>query len=255
MADPISMHDLLEAGCHFGHQTRRWNPKMKRFIYTARNGIHIIDLGQTLPRLQRAADFIRDTVGDGNDVLFVGTKKQAQEIIETEARRCAMPFVVNRWLGGTLTNFATIRRRVDYMIRLERQDATGELDVLPKREALKLRQETDRLRNYLDGLRDLNRPPGALFIVDVPREHIAVAEAKRLKIPIVALCDTNADPDGITYPIPSNDDAIRAITLLTQAIADAAAAGAISRESQEADVATAAAEPSTEPDTQPVAAQ
>ena len=240
MPEPITMRALLEAGCHFGHQTRRWNPKMKRFIFTARNGIHILDLGQTLPRLQEAMDFVRETVAEGNDVLFVGTKKQAQEIIEEQARRASMPFVISRWLGGTLTNHQTIRRRVDYMLQLERQDLSGELDVLTKREALKLRQQSQRLRNYLDGLRDLNRLPGALFIVDVPREKIAVAEAIRLNIPIIAVCDSNANPDQIAYPIPSNDDAIRAIRLITTAIADAAGAGALERESGEVDAAAAA---------------
>ncbi len=243
MADPTSMRDLLEAGCHFGHQTRRWNPKMKRFIYGSRNGIHILDLGQTLPRLQQATAFIADTTGAGNEVLFVGTKKQAQDIVEEEARRVNMPFVINRWLGGTLTNFQTIRRRIDYMLQIEHQDASGELDVLTKREALKRRQEGVRLRKYLDGLRDLNRLPGAMFIVDVPREKIAVAEARRLKIPIVALCDSNADPDGIDYPIPSNDDALRAIRLIASAVADAAASGAMERQAEVADEATEAKAP------------
>ncbi len=243
MADPTSMRDLLEAGCHFGHQTRRWNPKMKRFIYGSRNGIHILDLGQTLPRLQQATAFIADTTGVGNEVLFVGTKKQAQDIVEEEARRVNMPFVINRWLGGTLTNFQTIRRRIDYMLQIEHQDASGELDVLTKREALKRRQEGVRLRKYLDGLRDLNRLPGAMFIVDVPREKIAVAEARRLKIPIVALCDSNADPDGIDYPIPSNDDALRAIRLIASAVADAAASGAMERQAEVADEATEAKAP------------
>ncbi len=241
MAEPISMRDLLEAGCHFGHQTRRWNPKMKRFIYGSRNGIHILDLGQTLPRLQQATAFIQETTAAGHEVLFVGTKKQAREIVEDEARRVSMPFVINRWLGGTMTNFQTIRRRIDYMLQIERQDLSGELDVLTKREALKRRQEGVRLRKYLDGLRDLNRLPGALFIIDVPREKIAVAEAKRLKIPIVAFCDTNADPDGIDYPIPSNDDAIRAIRLITGAVADAAEAGKMEGEAGAADDAEGAA--------------
>ena len=176
-------------------------------------------------------------------MLFVGTKKQAQDIVEEEARRVNMPFVINRWLGGTLTNFQTIRRRIDYMLQIEHQDASGELDVLTKREALKRRQEGVRLRKYLDGLRDLNRLPGAMFIVDVPREKIAVAEARRLKIPIVALCDSNADPDGIDYPIPSNDDALRAIRLIASAVADAAASGAMERQAEVADEATEAKAP------------
>jgi small subunit ribosomal protein S2 len=214
---------------------------MKRFIYGSRNGIHILDLGQTLPRLQQALAFISETTAAGNEVLFVGTKKQAQDIVEEEARRVNMPFVINRWLGGTLTNFQTIRRRIDYMLQIEHQDASGELELLTKREALKRRQKGDRLRKYLDGLRDLNRLPGAMFIVDVPREKIAVAEARRLKIPIVALCDSNADPDGIDYPIPSNDDALRAIRLIAAAVADAAVSGSMERQAEAADQASEAA--------------
>lgn len=241
MVTPVSMKELLEAGVHFGHQTRRWNPKMKPFIFGARNGIHILDLGQTLPRLNAATDFVRETVAEGNDVLFVGTKKQARNIVEDHAKAANMPYVINRWLGGTLTNFQTIRRRVDYMLQLEQQDLSGELEVLTKREGLKRRQEAIRLRKYLDGLRDLNRLPGAVFVIDVPREKIAVAECKRLGIPLIAVCDTNCDPGGIDYPIPSNDDAIRAITLITSAVAEAATSGALEQETSAADEAMAVA--------------
>ena len=241
MAEEITMRGLLEAGCHFGHQTRRWNPQMKPFIFGARNGIHILDLGQTLPRLNAATDFVRETVAEGNDVLFVGTKKQARNIVEDHAKAANMPYVINRWLGGTLTNFPTIRSRVDYMLQLERQDLSGELEVLTKREGLKRRQEAIRLRKYLDGLRDLNRLPGAVFVIDVPREKIAVAECKRLGLPLVAVCDSNCDPNGIDYPIPSNDDAIRAITLITSAVAEAATSGALEKETSAADEAMASA--------------
>ncbi len=235
MTTQLSMRDLLEAGVHFGHQTGRWNPKMAPFIYGARNGVHILDLAQTVGRLTDATDFVRDTVADGQRVLFVGTKRQAQDVIRNEADRAGMPHVVTRWLGGTLTNFATIRSRVDYMIELERREELGQLDLLPKKEALRLRDKLTRLHRYLIGLRDMTTLPGAVFIVDVPREHIAVAEAKRLHIPIVAVCDTNCDPRDIDFPIPSNDDAIRAVRLLSAQIADAAAEGALLRQSARRD--------------------
>ena len=202
MTTQLSMRDLLEAGVHFGHQTGRWNPKMAPFIYGARNGVHILDLAQTVGRLNDATDFVRDTVADGQRVLFVGTKRQAQDVIRNEADRAGMPHVVTRWLGGTLTNFATIRSRVDYMIELERREEIGQLDLLPKKEALRLRDKLTRLHRYLIGLRDMTVLPGAVFIVDVPREHIAVAEAKRLHIPIVAVCDTNCDPPRHRLPDP-----------------------------------------------------
>ena len=225
MTTSISMRDLLEAGVHFGHQTGRWNPKMAPFIYGARNGVHILDLAQTVTRLNDATEFASELSASGQQVLFVGTKRQAQDVIRNEADRANMPYVVTRWLGGTLTNFQTIRKRVDYMIELERREEAGQLDLLPKKEALKLRDKLTRLHRYLRGLRDMTSLPGALFIVDVPREHIAIAEARRLNIPIIAVCDTNSDPNLVDYPIPSNDDAIRAVRLLTAQIADAAQAG------------------------------
>ena len=231
MTTSISMRDLLEAGVHFGHQTGRWNPKMAPFIYGARNGVHILDLAQTVTRLEEATAFTRELSASGQQILFVGTKRQAQDVIRNEADRANMPYVVTRWLGGTLTNFQTIRKRVDYMIELERREEAGQLDLLPKKEALKLRDKLTRLHRYLRGLRDMTSLPGALFVVDVPREHIAIAEARRLNIPIIAVCDTNSDPNLIDLPIPSNDDAIRAVRLLTAQIADAAQAGGMMRQS------------------------
>lgn len=231
MTTSISMRDLLEAGVHFGHQTGRWNPKMAPYIYGARNGVHILDLAQTVTRLEDAIEFTRELSASGQQVLFVGTKRQAQDVIRNEADRANMPYVVTRWLGGTLTNFQTIRSRVDYMIELERREEAGQLDLLPKKEALKLRDKLTRLHRYLRGLRDMTSLPGALFVVDVPREHIAIAEARRLNIPIIAVCDTNSDPNLVDFPIPSNDDAIRAVRLLTAQIADAAQSGGMMRQS------------------------
>ena len=231
MTTSISMRDLLEAGVHFGHQTGRWNPKMAPFIYGARNGVHILDLAQTVARLDQSTEFTRELASSGQQILFVGTKRQAQDVIRNEADRANMPYVVTRWLGGTLTNFQTIRQRVDYMIELERREESGQLDLLPKKEALKLREKLNRLHRYLRGLRDMTTLPGALFVVDVPREHIAVAEARRLNIPIIGVCDTNCDPNQVDFPVPSNDDAIRAVRLITSQIADAAQAGGIMRQS------------------------
>ncbi len=231
MTTTISMRDLLEAGVHFGHQTGRWNPKMAPYIYGARNGVHILDLAQTVSRLDEATEFVRELSTSGQQILFVGTKRQAQDVIRNEADRANMPYVVTRWLGGTLTNFQTIRQRVDYMIELERREEAGQLDLLPKKEALKLRDNLTRLHRYLRGLRDMTSLPGALFVVDVPREHIAVAEARRLNIPIIGVCDTNCDPNQVDFPIPSNDDAIRAVRLLTSQIADAAQSGGMMRQS------------------------
>jgi small subunit ribosomal protein S2 len=219
------MKQLLEAGVHFGHRVRRWNPKMKPYIFTERNGIHIIDLQQTMTRLDQAYKLVRDTVAEGGIVLFAGTKKQAQEIIRSEAERCGMPYVNDRWLGGTLTNFRTIRQRIDYMIELEQRRDNGELEALPKKEALLLTREIEKLNRRLGGLRTMRRLPDLLFLIDVRRENIAVQEANRLGIPIVAMVDTNCDPDPIDYVIPSNDDAIRAIKLITSKIADAALEG------------------------------
>jgi small subunit ribosomal protein S2 len=226
----ISMKQLLEAGVHFGHQTRRWDPRMRRFIFTERNGIHIIDLQQTVTRLNAAYDFMRDTVANGGTILFVGTKKQAQEAVESEARRCKMPFVNNRWLGGTLTNFATIQSRIDHLVRLEESKARGDFERLPKKEVGKLDEEIERLNRHFGGVKEMTRLPAALFIVDLPKEHIAITEAVRIGVPIVAMCDTNSNPDNIDYPIPSNDDAIRAVKLLTGRMADAVLEGMTQRE-------------------------
>ncbi len=224
------MKALLEAGVHFGHQTRRWNPKMRQYIFTERNGIHIIDLQQTVVKLQDAYGFVRDLVADGGTILFVGTKKQAQESIETEARRCGMYYVNQRWLGGTLTNFSTIQSRIDYLVRLEDRKAKGEFERLPKKEAMKLEEEIQRLNRQLGGIKEMTRLPGALFIVDTVKERIGVLEALRLHIPIVAIADTNCDPDEMDYAIPGNDDAIRAVKLISSKVADAALEGLAARE-------------------------
>ena len=230
MSTPVSMKALLEAGVHFGHQTRRWNPKMRKFIFSERNGIHIIDLQQTVDRLEAACDFVSDMVSNGGTILFVGTKRQAQETIEAEAKRCGMPYVTTRWLGGTLTNFATIQGRIDYLVRTEDAKARGEMDYLAKKERLKQEEELARLNRYLGGIKAMTALPGAIYIVDTTKEDIAVAEAVRIGIPIVALVDTNCNPDVIDYPIPSNDDAIRAIKLITARIADVVLEGLTARE-------------------------
>ena len=230
MSTPVSMKALLEAGVHFGHQTRRWNPKMRKFIFSERNGIHIIDLQQTVDRLEAACDFVRDMVSNGGTILFVGTKRQAQETIEAEAKRCGMPYVTTRWLGGTLTNFATIQGRIDYLVRTEDAKARGEMDYLAKKERLKQEEELARLNRYLGGIKAMTALPGAIYIVDTTKEDIAVAESVRIGIPIVALVDTNCNPDVIDYPIPSNDDAIRAIKLITARIADVVLEGLTARE-------------------------
>jgi len=224
------MKALLEAGVHFGHQTRRWNPKMRKFIFSERNGIHIIDLQQTVDRLEAACDFVRAMVSNGGTILFVGTKRQAQETIEAEAKRCGMPYVTTRWLGGTLTNFATIQGRIDYLVRTEDAKARGEMDYLAKKERLKQEEELARLNRYLGGIKAMTALPGAIYIVDTTKEDIAVAESVRIGIPIVALVDTNCNPDVIDYPIPSNDDAIRAIKLITARIADVVLEGLTARE-------------------------
>jgi small subunit ribosomal protein S2 len=221
----VSMKELLEAGVHFGHRARRWNPKMKSYIFTERNGIHIIDLQQTIARLEEAYSVVRDTVAEGGTVLFASTKRQAQESIVSEAERCSMPYVNQRWLGGTLTNFRTIRQRIDYLLGLERRQELGEFSRLPKKEALGLQREIDKLNRKMGGLREMRRLPGLVFIADVRREAIAVKEANKLGIPIVAMVDTNCDPDPIDYPIPANDDAIRAIRLITSKVADAVLEG------------------------------
>lgn len=225
----VSMKNLLEAGVHFGHQTRRWNPKMKPYIFTERNGIYILDLQQSLELIEKAYDFVRDLVAGGGTILFVGTKKQAQEAIVEEASRCQMPFISHRWLGGLLTNYSTIKKRIDRLHELEEIESDETYTHLPKKEILKLAAERDKLRRNIGGISNLDRLPDAIFIVDPRKERIAIAEAQRLEIPVVAIVDTNCDPDEVDYVIPGNDDAIRAINLITRIIADAALAGVESR--------------------------
>jgi small subunit ribosomal protein S2 len=219
------MKQLLEAGVHFGHQTRRWNPKMSRFIFTERNGIHIIDLQKSVPLIEEAYRFVRDTVADGGEVLFIGTKKQAQDAVREEAVRADQPFVNQRWLGGMLTNFQTIRRRVERLREIEDMGTRGVMDVLPKREQARLTEEATKLEKFLGGIKDMNRLPSAIYVVDTRQEYIAVAEARKLGIPVVAILDTNCDPDEVDYPIPGNDDAIRAVRLITSRVATACMEG------------------------------
>ena len=221
----VSMKQLLEAGVHFGHQTRRWNPKMKPFIYGARNGIYIIDLQQTVEYFEKAYQFLVRTVSQGEEVLFVGTKRQAQAVIEEEARRCGMPYVNHRWLGGTLTNFKVIRTSVERLKRIEEMATEGKLDLLPKKEVIRIQREYAKLERNVGGIKEMIRPPGALFVVDPSHEEIAVREARKAKIPVVAIIDTNCDPDLVDYGIPGNDDAIKAIKLFTSKIADACLEG------------------------------
>lgn len=217
----ISMKQLLEAGVHFGHQTRRWNPKMAPYIFTERNGIYIIDLQKTVKKVEEAYNFVRQLASEGETMLFVGTKKQAQEAVKEEAQRCDMYFVNERWLGGMLTNFQTIQRRINRLRELENMEEKGLFDVLPKKEVITLRHEMERLQKFLGGIKSMHRLPGALFVIDPRKERIAIAEARKLGIPIVAIVDTNCDPDEIDYVIPGNDDAIRAVKLLTAKVADA----------------------------------
>ncbi|OEF98632.1 30S ribosomal protein S2 [Desulfuribacillus alkaliarsenatis] len=221
----ISMKQLLEAGVHFGHQTRRWNPKMDRYIFTERNGIYIIDLQKTVKKVEEAYNFIRQVAEEGKTILFVGTKKQAQDSVKEEAERSGQFFTNQRWLGGTLTNFQTIQKRIQRLHQLEEMEANGTFDVLPKKEVIQLNKEKDRLVKFLGGIKGMKKLPGALFIVDPRKERIAIAEAKKLGIPIVAIVDTNCDPDEIDYVIPGNDDAIRAVRLLTAKMADAVIEG------------------------------
>ena len=221
----ISMKQLLEAGVHFGHQTRRWNPKMKEYIFTERNGIYIIDLQKTVKKIEEAYNFIRDLAMEEKSVLFVGTKKQAQESIEQEAKRCDMFYVNQRWLGGTLTNFKTIQGRIARLRKIEQMELNGQFDLLPKKEVMQLKLEQEKLERNLGGIKEMKKLPGALFVVDPRKEHIAVSEARTLKIPIVAIIDTNCDPDEVDYPIPGNDDAIRAVKLITAKMADAVLEG------------------------------
>jgi small subunit ribosomal protein S2 len=229
----ISMKQLLEAGVHFGHQTRRWNPKMARYIFTERNGIYIIDLQKTVKKVDEAYNFVRNLATEGGTMLFVGTKKQAQESVKDEAERCGMYFVNERWLGGMLTNFQTIQKRVDRLRVLERMEAEGVFEVLSKKEVSALRHEMEKLERFLGGIKNMKKLPDALFIVDPRKERIAVAEARRLKIPIVAIVDTNCDPDEIDVVIPANDDAIRAVKLLTSKMAEAIIEGQHSNDGEE----------------------
>ncbi|WP_455656100.1 30S ribosomal protein S2 [Phascolarctobacterium sp.] len=230
----ISMKQLLEAGVHFGHQTRRWNPKMAPYIFTERNGIYIIDLQKTVKKVEECYNFLRDVAARGENILFVGTKKQAQEAMREEALRCNMFYVNERWLGGMLTNFKTIQTRISRLRKLEAMEADGTFDVLTKKEVLGLRHEMEKLNKYLGGIKDMKKLPGALFIVDPRKENIAVLEARKLNIPIVATVDTNCDPDVIDHVIPANDDAIRAVKLLTAKMADAVLEGRQGMQMEEA---------------------
>ena len=239
----VSMKQLLEAGVHFGHQTRRWNPKMASYIYTERNGIYIIDLQKTVKKLEEAYNFVRDLAANGETLLFVGTKKQAQDAIREEAERVGMYFVNARWLGGMLTNFKTMRTRVDRLNQLNKMQEDGTFAMLPKKEVAKLNLEIEKLEKYLGGVKDMKKLPGALFIVDPRKERNAIAEARKLHIPIVAIVDTNCDPDEIDYVIPGNDDAIRAIKLISATMANAVQEGKQGEDAEEAPAAEAAAAP------------
>ena len=230
----VSMKQLLEAGVHFGHQTRRWNPKMAEYIYMERNGIYIIDLQKTVKKLEEAYDFAREVAVNGQSILFVGTKKQAQDAVKEEAERVGMYFVNARWLGGMLTNFKTMRTRVDRLAQLRKMQEDGTFDMLPKKEVIKLSNEIEKLEKYLGGVKEMRKLPGALFVVDPRKEHNAIAEARKLHIPIIAIVDTNCDPDEIDYVIPGNDDAIRAIRLISAAMASAVQEG---RQGVDAEVA------------------
>ncbi len=235
----VSMKQLLEAGVHFGHQTRRWNPKMAPYIFTERNGIYIIDLQKTVKKLDEAYNFVREVAENGGEILFVGTKKQAQEAIKEEAERVGMHYVNARWLGGMLTNFRTMRGRIDRLAQLRKMQEDGTFDMLPKKEVIKLQAEIDRLEKYLGGVKNMKKLPAAMFVVDPRKERNAIAEARKLHIPIIAIVDTNCDPDEIDYVIPGNDDAIRAIKLISKAMATAVVEG---RQGEELEMAEAAAE-------------
>jgi small subunit ribosomal protein S2 len=237
LANIISMKQLLEAGVHFGHQTRRWNPKMQPFIFMDRNGIHIIDLQQTVTRLNEAYKFVQQLAAEGGTILFVGTKKQAQEAVAEDAKRCGMFYVNQRWLGGMLTNFQTIQSRIRYLRELENRRDRGDFERLPKKEVQRLQDDMARLERTLGGIKDMRRLPNAIFIIDTRKERTAVLEARRLEIPIIALADTNCDPDEMDYPIPANDDAIRAVRLLCSKIADAVIEGRRELEAQQKDSA------------------
>jgi small subunit ribosomal protein S2 len=245
----VSMKHLLEAGVHFGHQTRRWNPKMEKYIFTERNGIYIIDLQQTLSLIEASYNFIRDMVGRGGSLLFVGTKKQAQEAVKENALRCGMPYVTNRWLGGTLTNWATISKRIEKLKELEEMEASAEIEDMPKKQATRVRHRLTKLRRNLEGLRSMDRLPSGIFIIDPRKENIALMEARKLEIPVIAVVDTNCDPDLVDFVIPGNDDAIRAANLISKIIANAVLEGfqirdalqAIHRKEEEAAARHAAA--------------
>ena len=237
----VSMKQLLEAGVHFGHQTRRWNPKMAPYIFTERNGIYIIDLQKTVKKLEEAYMFVRELAANGDEILFVGTKKQAQDSVRDEALRCGMPFVNARWLGGMLTNFNTIQKRIRRLAQLKRMEEDGTFDMLPKKEVIKLKLEIEKLEKFMGGITGMKRQPAAMFIVDPRKERIAVAEAKKLGIPIVAIVDTNCDPDEIDYVIPGNDDAIRAVKLIAGAMADAVLEGKQGEQTTDAPAAAPAA--------------
>ncbi|RIK05369.1 MAG: 30S ribosomal protein S2 [Acidobacteria bacterium] len=228
-APVVTMRQLLEAGVHFGHQTKRWDPKMKPYIFGQRNGIYIIDLHKSLAGIESAFAFVRDTVASGGNILFVGTKKQAQDAVRSEAERAGQPFVNFRWLGGMITNFQTIHQRILYMKELEVMESSGEMENLPKKEALRLRREREKLERNLGGIRNLSKPPSAVFVIDTKKEQIAVTEANKAKIPVVAVVDTNCDPTPITYMIPGNDDAIRSSALMSRVIADAVIEGKMMR--------------------------
>lgn len=253
MADTSSIKQLLEAGAHFGHQASGWHPRMKKYIFTKRNGIHIIDLEQTVKLLVKACDVTKEIVADGGTILFVGTKKQAQEAVETEAKRCGMYYVNTRWLGGTLTNFTTIQSRIDYLVRLEDQKAKGEFTRLPKKEVMKLEEEIVRLNRQLGGIKEMTKLPSALFIVDPTKDKIALMEAKRMEVQVIAICDTNCNPDELDTIIPANDDAIRAVKLICSKIADAVIEGkgiqvvTPKEETAEAEAAAPAAAPVAAP--------
>ncbi len=237
----VSMKQLLEAGVHFGHQTRRWNPKMAPYIFTERNGIYIIDLQKTVKKLEEAYMFVRELAANGDEILFVGTKKQAQDSVRDEALRCGMPFVNARWLGGMLTNFNTIQKRIRRLAQLKRMEEDGTFDMLPKKEVIKLKLEIEKLEKFMGGITGMKRQPAAMFIVDPRKERIAVLEAKKLHIPIVAIVDTNCDPDEIDYVIPGNDDAIRAVKLIAGAMADAVLEGKQGEQTTDAPAAAPAA--------------
>ena len=242
----VSMKQLLEAGVHFGHQTRRWNPKMAEYIYMERNGIYIIDLQKTVKKLEEAYSFVRSLAENGQSILFVGTKKQAQDAVKEEAERVGMFYVNARWLGGMLTNFKTMRTRVDRLAQLKKMQEDGTFDMLPKKEVIKLMGEMAKLEKYLGGVKEMKRLPGALFVIDPRKEHNAIAEARKLRIPIVAIVDTNCDPDEIDYVIPGNDDAIRAIRLISATMANAVQEGRQGQDAAEAEVEAAAEEEAAE---------